>query len=189
MQSKSSESLDIFLRSHREEFLAFACRRTSERADAEDIVQEAFARATLQASELRDTTKLRPWIFQTIRNLIVDHHRASGRRAKREQSGADLGNHPSVESTRLETRTCECVVGQLETLSPEYAQILKDVVLDEARVSELAKGNGEQANALHVRLHRARRALKNRLTAHCGTASYQDLRNCACADVGQCKSP
>jgi RNA polymerase sigma-70 factor (ECF subfamily) len=40
-----------------------------------------------------------------------------------------------------------------------------------------------------VRLHRARRALKERLAAHCGTTSARSCADCGCEERGCCARP
>lgn len=44
---------------------------------AEDLVQEAYARAWRHSAMFGgDIDKARPWLFTVVRNLVIDHHRA-----------------------------------------------------------------------------------------------------------------
>ena len=49
---------------------------------------------------------------------------------------------------------------------------------------ELADGLGITVNNASVRLHRARRAMRDALCEHCGTDSLRSCQDCPCEDVG-----
>ena len=57
-------------------FLAFVQRRVGARAIAEDILQEAFARALARGDNLRDGESAVAWFYRLLRNALIDHHRA-----------------------------------------------------------------------------------------------------------------
>ena len=48
-------------------------------ADAEDVVQEVFARAYQHLDTLRDDAAVKPWLAQLTRRLCIDRLRASSR--------------------------------------------------------------------------------------------------------------
>ncbi|MEP6914445.1 MAG: RNA polymerase sigma factor [Acidobacteriota bacterium] len=58
------------------------------RQDAEDIAQEAFAKAYQRFRQLRDRDRFRAWLVRMTWRLAVDRWRAEGRRATREQAAA-----------------------------------------------------------------------------------------------------
>jgi len=91
----------------------------------------------------------------------------------------------------LEARLCECVKGLLPTLSPDHADILARVDLGGATPAEAALALGITANAASVRLHRARKALHERLVATCGTCTEHGCLDCRCGEPssgGGCKT-
>jgi RNA polymerase sigma-70 factor (ECF subfamily) len=57
---------------------SFARRMGLDAADAEDVVQEAFLRASRHATDVRD---LDAWLFRSVRNLTIDRHRSTRRAA------------------------------------------------------------------------------------------------------------
>jgi RNA polymerase sigma-70 factor, ECF subfamily len=61
-----------------------------QREDAEDVAQEAFARAYQSFETLRDRERFRPWLVRMTWRLAVDRRRADRRRLAREQA-ADRG--------------------------------------------------------------------------------------------------
>lgn len=61
---------------HLNELLAFVERMTGNRADAEDIAQESFARAWQQAARWkRGRARYRTWLFQVALNQVRDRWR------------------------------------------------------------------------------------------------------------------
>ncbi len=65
-------------------FLAFLAKRTGDRAVAEEILQEAFARAVTKAHGLREDSSAVAWFYQVLRNALVDHHRRQRLRGARD---------------------------------------------------------------------------------------------------------
>ncbi len=167
------------LAAERDRFLAFVRARVESRADAEDVLQQALVRATARAGDLRDRSRLRAWFFQILRRTIADHHAERAlREAKLETLAADV---EEVEEAGLdEGRVCACSLGQLERIRPEYADILRRVDIEEQPLAVAAQALGVTVNNATVRLHRARKALRERLRAVCGTESMKACLSCDC---------
>jgi RNA polymerase sigma-70 factor, ECF subfamily len=58
------------------------------REDAEDVAQEAFARAYRRFGDLRDRDRFRAWLVRMTWRLALDRQRSDRRRAAREQAVA-----------------------------------------------------------------------------------------------------
>ena len=54
------------------------------REDAEDVAQEAFAKAYRSFSQLRDRDRFRPWLVRMTWRMALDRQRTNRRRAARE---------------------------------------------------------------------------------------------------------
>jgi RNA polymerase sigma-70 factor (ECF subfamily) len=54
----------------------YAYRLTGSAADAEDLTQEAFYKAQLHLSQLRDAERAKPWLFRILRNEYLHRVRA-----------------------------------------------------------------------------------------------------------------
>jgi RNA polymerase sigma-70 factor (ECF subfamily) len=61
-----------------------------QRQDAEDVAQEAFARAYRRFSQLRDRERFRAWLVRMTWRLALDHRRAAKRRTTREDAAMQL---------------------------------------------------------------------------------------------------
>lgn len=75
---------------------------------------------------------------------------------------------------------CGCVSALIETLKPEYAEIVRAVELEEQPLSDYAQRSGITGNNAAVRLHRAREALFKRLVQSCGTCATHGCLDCHC---------
>jgi RNA polymerase sigma-70 factor (ECF subfamily) len=65
------------------------------REDAEDVAQEAFAKAYRSFSQLRDRERFRAWLVRMTWRMALDRQRANRRRAVREGSAVrDRSNEP-----------------------------------------------------------------------------------------------
>jgi RNA polymerase sigma-70 factor (ECF subfamily) len=58
------------------------------RADAEEVAQDAFAKAYRRFGDLRDRERFRSWLAKMTWRLAIDRWRADRRRAAREQVSA-----------------------------------------------------------------------------------------------------
>ena len=63
---------------HRHEFLAFLQRRLGERAQAEDILQEAFTRSITKLEQLEAEESAVAWFYRVLRNAVTDYQRRNG---------------------------------------------------------------------------------------------------------------
>lgn len=161
-------------------FLAFLERRVGNRADAEEILQAAFVRGLERAGELRDEERAVAWFYRMLRNALVDHWRQRGAAARAEEALARELADAHVPPPGLAAEICGCFEPLLGALKPEYAEILKRVDLEGIRPLDFAAEAGITPNSAMVRLHRARRALRERLQASCRTCADHGCLDCSC---------
>ncbi len=171
-----ARSLVDELMGERGSLLAFVRGRVRSGADAEDILQQALVKATEHADDVRDPERRRAWFFQILRRTLADHH---AQWAMRESKLATLAADME-EATPEEVAVCACSLGQLNRLRPEYADLLRRVDVEEQPLAEVAHAIGVTLNNATVRLHRARKALREQLRAFCGTDSARACADCGC---------
>ena len=128
---------------------------------------------------MRDPARARAWVGRVVRNVLVDELR----KRSEPMLPVDELQLPAVDE---EKTGCWCVLFQAEQLKPEYARILRRVVLDGIPATAVAAELGLTPNNAIVRLHRARAALKERLRSHCGTTSARSCLECGCVERGCC---
>jgi RNA polymerase sigma factor (sigma-70 family) len=176
----SVDFLPQLLRS-RERFLAYLTRRVASPADAEELLQEGFARAIARADSMQTHESASAWFYRVLHNAVIDYYRRrdSARRALDAEAGTqrDALQEPDSE---LESTVCACMHDLLPTLKPEYAEALQTVDLGETSVGEYAESHGLSRSNAGVRLHRARAALARSLIASCGSCATHGCLDCSC---------
>lgn len=159
-------------------FQSFARNRLRDDQLAADAVQESLLRALKAGDKLTDDTNLLAWFYRILRNVLTDLHRrrvtqtaALGRFADEAAAGAD----DEKETQRV---ACACLAGLLPTLRPEYARVLQLADLDGEAPEIVAGKVGITRNNLKVRLHRARRQLRERLEQTCSACATHGCLDC-----------
>lgn len=150
-----------------------AIQKTGHRADAEDIVQEAYVKAFRALPSLREGSKFAAWIYNITLKLCIDWLRRRERRDGTVPFDDDALGHST--SGRL-ARPTQRIGEDLET-QDEQARILKSMgaLPDKYRLvitlryvrkmsyKDIADHLGEPAGTIANRLHRATRMLQDRL--------------------------
>lgn len=174
--------LEEALRVHRAELRAFIRSRVAD-GDADDVLQLATIRAAEHVAGLDDPEKIRAWLFRIVRNAIVDAKRATNRSKRLALGGGDLAD---VQAPVADL-SCRCSVQLTRTLPTPQSTILSLVDLGEASLAEAAAALDITVNNATVRLHRARKALRERLREHCGVSSSRECKDCRCVYDGCCE--
>ncbi len=185
-EAPGEEVVRALVDNHRQ-FLGFLERRVGSRATAEEILQAAFVKTLEKGGALRDGEGAVAWFYRLLRNALVDHYRrqaAEGRALEREARELTEAVDPELKQV-----VCACVGELLPTLKPEYADILRQVDLEERGVVDVAREVGITANNAGVRLHRARVALKKQLERSCGTCASHGCLDCTCKSSSRACEP
>lgn len=168
------------LAANHREFLNFLEKRLSSRADAADVLQDAFVRGVEREHQLRDGESATAWFYRTLRNAVIDRYRRRGSRDRALLALAEELEHPQAASPDLENTVCACVGSLATTLKPEYAEALRRIEIEGESVQGYATALGIQPNNAAVRVHRARQALRTRVLAACGTCAEHGCMDCSC---------
>jgi DNA-directed RNA polymerase specialized sigma24 family protein len=181
-----ARALIASLMPERARFVRLARSRIETDADAEDVVQRCMQRAAAHAESLGDPARARAWFYRILRRGIVDHHRARATELPRAETDAE----PADEHGFVPTRSpCTCAVRLLGELRPAYADVLRRVDIEEGEPAAVAEALGISVGNLHVRLHRARRLLRDEVKHHCGVATHRPCLDCTCGASRRCSGP
>jgi RNA polymerase sigma factor (sigma-70 family) len=172
---KETTRLPEPLLNQQREFLGFLRSRLGTEEAARDALQSAYLKAMEKADTIRDEDSTVAWFYRLLRNALVDAHRREQIEQKRLER-----EEPEPHDEELFRAICTCVGGVIDTLKPEYADLLRRVDLDGASVPEAARAAGITANNAGVRLHRARAALRDKLKSVCGACARHGCLDCRC---------
>ncbi len=171
--------LTTLLANHRA-FLRYLERRVGDRALAEDILQEGFAKVVARPELAPNDEAIIPWFYRTLRNAAVDQFRRLGAADRAHEAFArDLETHEAPTS-EMRGEICACVSRLASTLKPEYAEALEAIEVGGMPVKSFAEAKGLSSSNAAVRVFRAREALKKRVTESCGVCAEHGCVNCTC---------
>lgn len=173
----SPEVVQTLVDSH-DQFLRFLQSRVGSREVAEDILQAAFVKTLERGNEIRDQESAVAWFYRVLRNAIIDHYRHHAVDFRFREGAARAV--PSSEDPELAKAVCQCVKDILPTLKNEYADILQKAEIEGVAVTDIATAENITPNNAMVRLHRARKALHERLVQTCGTCTEHGCLECQC---------
>ena len=174
-----SAPLETLLENHRA-FLRYLERRVGDRALAEDILQDAFAKVVARPEQAPTDEAIVPWFYRTLRNAAVDRFRRRGAADRAYEAFArELETH-ETPSTDMQTEICACVSRLAATLKPEYAEALQAIEVTGIPVKAYAEQKGLSSSNAAVRVFRAREALKKRVIESCGACAEHGCLNCTC---------
>lgn len=170
------------LREHRSLLAAFV-RSRAPQSRVDDILQSAALRAIEGADSLQDPEKVLPWLYRIHRNIIVDGARSNASHQRMLDKIEHLETAPPLE---VPVETCACSRHLAKTLPSNYSKILELVDLGDSTLKEAARKLEISTNNATVRLHRARKALRDTMVEHCGVTTAKDCANCRCVYEGCC---
>lgn len=136
------------------------------RADAEDLVQEALARALDRIETLRDEQRLKPWTKAILMNLVRDRFRRKD--IAEELSGDMPSQMDSPEHLTERSEFFSDVRSAIGKLSPRLRQVVGLVCVAELSYAEAADVIDVPIGTIMSRLSRARKALQPVLDRHPG---------------------
>ena len=133
--------LTTLLENHRA-FLRYLERRVGDRALAEDILQEAFAKVVARPELAPNDEAIIPWFYRTLRNAAVDQFRRRGAADRAYEAFArELETHEAPTS-EMRGEICTCVSRLASTLKPEYAEALAAIEVGGHACEGIRRGEG-----------------------------------------------
>lgn len=154
---------------------AGALRMTRNPADAEDLVQETFAKAYRAFKSFQEGTNLKAWLFRILTNTFINQYRKNQRgpavdpteqiedwqmaRAERHTSGG----LKSAETEALENLPNDAISNALASIPEDFRDVVYMADVDGFSYKEIAEIMNTPVGTVMSRLHRGRKLLRELL--------------------------
>lgn len=146
----------------------FAHWLAQNREEAQDLVQETYAKALKGFSSFQPGTNFRAWMYRILRNTFLTSR--SGLKASMtvpldsEEDGAELAvEHDTPETLLLERSNRDRLQSAIEELPVHFREILLLCEVEEMSYQEISETLSVPIGTVMSRLSRARRTLRDRL--------------------------
>lgn len=155
-----------------DELFRHASMRMRDRDRALELTQDAFVRAFEYAKRGNTIDDLRPFLYRTLRHLIIDEYRK--KKSVSLEAMTEGEGSPDIDTLLPadESNTLEAAIGRhegaralaaLQELPDLYREALQLRYVDGLSPTEIAEIVGESENVVSVRVHRALKKLKSLL--------------------------
>jgi len=139
------------------ELRGFARFLVRDRAEADDLVQEALLRALRAVAQFRPDSNLRAWVFTILRNAHVEQRRR--RRSEEAAIAAQFSGEEAIGPAQHDNAALADLQRRLWTLSPVLREALILVGAQGLNYEEAATVCAVPVGTMKARVARARRQL------------------------------
>jgi len=165
-------AFETLLRRHERRVFGLLMRMLGNRAEAEDVFQETFLNLHRSGHRFRRESRFSTFVYRVAVNAALNRRRSLGRRRNRlenlghrQAAGDDLPSAPRGPDSAAEgAEIRERVQEEIQRLSPNLRAPLVMYDLEGLPYAEIAEALGLAEGTVKSRIHRARQALRERLT-------------------------
>jgi RNA polymerase sigma-70 factor, ECF subfamily len=170
-QSGDLKAFDSLYLHYHQRLLRFCVKRLQERSEAEDVVQETFARAWRALPTFAGDRRFYPWLTVIAGNLCTDTLRRRARLTPLDETmmrTSDVGTY-DIEDAVLQDVDAKMVTTAFENLKPRHQRVLDLRERSGWSYQRIAEEEGVGVSAVETLLWRARNALKREFALLAGT--------------------
>ena len=184
LRAGDDRAFETLVRAHTAVLLRTARRFLRSEEDARDAVQDAFVSAFRSIAGFEENSQMSTWLHRILINCCLMRLRTLRRNAEESIEAylprfQDDGHQcepsvhwgESVETILQRSEVREFVRSSIDRLPDTYREVLLLRDIEELTPEETAIALGITRNAVKVRLHRARQALRFLLDPHMRTAA------------------
>jgi RNA polymerase sigma-70 factor, ECF subfamily len=158
------ERFEAVYRELYEPICGYTLRRVRDPEDAAEVIAETFATLWRRFDRCPHGEELRPWLFGVARRVIANQRRGERRRSALGERLAANVDHAAFEALHADETTSE-LARAFATLSESDRELLSLAAWEGLTREELAVALGTSRAVIRLRLHRARKRLRDALPA------------------------
>lgn len=133
-------------------------------AEAEDVVQEAFAQAFVKLSSFKRESQFYTWLYRIAFNVWLSRRRRKRPTVSLDKNRETLGSEPmdvgdSAETQAIKKEDARILYEAMQTLEDDHRQILVLREIDGQSYEQIAEVCQLPVGTVRSRLHRARKQL------------------------------
>jgi RNA polymerase sigma-70 factor (ECF subfamily) len=162
------------------ELKRFVYSKVRDKALAEDIAQDVFLKVTQHLDQLKDSEKLKGWMFKIARNAVYDHFRST---VKQSHIPTTIDKDDPIGYNEC---VATCLQQMLATLPAKYREALVLAELENVPQTELTSRLQISYSGVKSRVQRARQMLRHKMESRyrIETDAYGNV--IVCEDRVQC---
>lgn len=141
----------------------FIQKRISDESAIDDLLQDIFVKVHSKIDTLKESSRVRSWLYQITRNAIIDYYRS---RKRMEELPKGLSHSEKDERQALK-ELAGCVRPMIERLSEPYREALVLAELQGLTQKEVGEKQGISLPGAKSRVQRGRRKLKQLMLECC----------------------
>ena len=162
---------------------AAAMRYTKNSEDAQDLVQDTYAKAYTSFHQFEPGTNLKAWLYRVLTTTFINTYRKDQRRPQTSDSEledwqiAEASSHTSdqgksTEDVVLENLPDSDIKNALAEIPEEFRMAVFLADVEGFSYKEIAEIVGVPAGTVMSRLHRGRKQLREKLTDYARERGY-----------------
>ena len=161
-QPDKNEFLEVY-DAHADAVFRRCLFKTSDRETARDLTQEAFTRTWNYLIDGNDIDHMKGFVFRVANNLIKDHYKKKSATAMGQMDNFDPQRIvDSMENIEAKSQANQ-LLRILESMKPADRDVLTLNIVEGFGPKTIAKIQDSRENTVAVRLHRARKRLREKL--------------------------
>lgn len=180
LRDRDEQAFRELMVEHRDKVYNLTLRMLGNRAEAEDVAQEVFIQVFKTIDTFREESKLSTWLYRVAVNLCKNRIKYLARRQDRNKDQLDEtteaaassavaapGGPPARPDRAVEGAQIEKVLQEaIATLDEDHRVLVVLRDIEDLSIEEICAITGLPDGTVKSRLHRARLALRKKVTRH-----------------------
>lgn len=159
-QSQNKQILEAY-EEHSDEIFRFCLLKLRNRENALDIVQDTFIKTWEYINDGNKVRQIRPFLYKTAYNLIVDFSRKKRMLSLESVVNLDTDLGEDKLESIVDSIDGKLAMKLLDELTDHYRDIIEMKYIHGMTLDEIAKATGKRKQTISVQIHRAENTLRD----------------------------